>query len=76
MEMPTVRDIFSQYLKDEVELEEFAAWAFGKYYRELDQALNFMETWNYLHSDILKLEPTGTIVSDAEKMVKAWKEKK
>lgn len=73
--MSTVRDVFSEFIKDEAELTEFAEWAFGSYFRELDQAMNFLETWNYLHSDILKLEPDGLIVQDAEKMVAAWRAK-
>lgn len=74
--MPSVREVFVQFVSDEEELEEFAGWAFGKFYRELDQGLNFMETWNYLHSNLLKLLPTGSVLEDGEKMVKLWKESK
>jgi hypothetical protein len=74
--METVRDRFSKYIPDEEELEEFGAWAFGPYYRELDQAINFMETWNYLHSDKLKLEPGGDISVDISKMVQVWRDNK
>lgn len=71
-----MKDRFSHYIPDDKELEEFGEWAFGRYYRELDQAINFMETWNHLHSDILKLEPDGAIEIDVPKMVQAWRDSK
>jgi hypothetical protein len=72
--METVKDRFSHYISDEKELEEFAQWAFGPYYRELDQTINFMETWNHLHSDLFKLEPDGIIEIDMPMIVQAWKD--
>ena len=74
--MATVRDVFERLIPDQEELEQFAAWAFGPYYRELDQAINFMETWNYLHGVLLMLQPDGLLQEDAEKMVQVWRDNK
>lgn len=71
-----VRDIFIQYLPDDTDLEQFAAWAFGDNYGEIDQSLNFMQAWNDLHGENLTLEPAGQVTIDAPKMVQLWKDNK
>lgn len=72
--MTTVKEFFHEYLPDDSELEEFARWAFGEYYRELDQAMNVMETWNHLHSDKLELKSSGELGIDLPAMVKVWRD--
>lgn len=71
-----MRAAFLPHIPDEQELEEFGLWAFGPYYRELDESINFMETWNQLHGDKLKLERSGKISIDVPKMVQVWRDNK
>lgn len=69
-----MKDKFSLYIPEN-ELEKFAEWAFGPFYREFDEAMNFMESWNFKHSDKLKLELTGNISVDVPKMVQVWRDR-
>lgn len=69
----SVKTAFEHYIQSENELEAFAEWAFGPYYRELSQEISFMECWNTLHKELLELKPDGAIEEDAPKMVELWK---
>jgi hypothetical protein len=71
-----VRDVFLLRIPNEEELEEFAAWAFGSDFRDLEHSIKFMEAWNSLHKDLLELKPEGILSEDASKMVKIWRENK
>jgi len=59
---------------DEQELQEFALWAFGEGYQEIAHALDFMEAWNLLHGEDLRLREEGYIHIDVPRMVELWKE--
>jgi hypothetical protein len=71
-----LRDVFIEYIPDGDEIEQFAAWAFGTGYGEIDYSLDFMKAWNDLHGDKLNLEPTGQVSTDVPKMVQLWKDNK
>lgn len=69
-----IRDFFSFYIEDEKELDDFGLWAFGDKVFEMSKAIMFLECWNMLHGDCLKLEEEGLIADDALKMVKLWRD--
>ncbi len=67
-----LRCYFEVYFPDENLLYNFALWAFGEKFDELCCADKFVDAWNNLHSDVLKLDMNGFISKDAVKMVDAW----
>jgi hypothetical protein len=62
-------------MKDE-DSEIFSKWAFGEYFREFDQAIQFMIAWNKIHGVQLELHPDGEITKDIVKMIDLWKHEK
>jgi hypothetical protein len=74
--MASVKDAFSPYIPDEKELDEFGLWAFGEDFLELEEAIKYLECWNYHHGKELELKPTGVITEDAPKMVELWRKSK
>lgn len=71
--MKGVSDWFEEFFYFESSADEFAAWAFGEDFRELDSGIAFMEAWNRLHGDKLMLRGDNCIEDDAPKMVQLWK---
>lgn len=68
-----MNSLISKFLNSS-EIDEFALWAFGNDYKEL-QGISFIEKWNELHEEYLKLFPGGLVYEDTRKMVDLWKEK-
>lgn len=68
-----MQNLFKNLLPDG-QLENFATWAFGDRYWEIEGSINFMHAWNSLHGEELLLRPDGTLLVDARKMVDLWKE--
>ncbi len=60
---------FFQDLKDP---EAFALWAFGEDYQKLEKGVQFLNAWNRLHDDVLRLNPVGVISEDSKKMKELW----
>lgn len=55
------------------ERHEFFIWAFG--YPERSQwDIEYMNSWNEHHSDILMLRSTDNVAESIEKMIKLWRE--
>lgn len=71
----TVREYFKPFC-EESELDPFCEWAFGEDYLELDDAMKYLECWNYHHGQDILLKPDGEIDKDAPRMVNLWKAKK
>lgn len=71
-----MRLAFKRLIPDEEELERFARWAFGSKFRELEMGTEFMDAWNAIHGEDLKLVSSGVISEDSVKMVELWKESK
>lgn len=69
-----MRRSFVGYFKNEEELSEFAEWAFGEKFKELDEGIQFMKCWNFYHSDKLELHPDNLLSQDAPKMVELYRE--
>ena len=69
----TLRQFFEELIADPEDLEQFAAWSFGEEFKSLDGRLNFLEKWNELHGDELKLSPSGAIAEDAPQMIILWR---
>lgn len=69
----SVREYFSSFIADPVELDAFGEWAFGEDFKELEEAMKYLECWNFHHGKELTLVPTGLIEEDAPKMVELWK---
>lgn len=70
-----IKDFFATLIPDERELESFGLWAFGDGLYDIVESIQFLEGWNMLHENELKLEPSSMIVDDAPKMIKLWREK-
>lgn len=66
-----LRDIVDKFLPEE-EVEEFAAWAFGKDYNNL-KLEEFAHAWNRLHKDLYEINVANTIVDDVYKMTTCYK---
>lgn len=66
-----LRDVVEEHLGDKS--EEFAQWAFGKFYKDFGHPLNFMDSWNDLHGDKMTLELNGFMEIDIPKMIEIWK---
>ena len=60
-------------ITSEDEAEKFGAWAFGKGYEVLDDALLFMAAWNKNHRHLLELKEDGYIEIDLPQMVDLWR---
>ena len=69
-----MRLAFERLIPDQDELEQFALWAFGPSYRDLEMGTQFMDLWNQYHGDDLTLVPSGAISEDSIKMVDLWKD--
>ena len=76
--MASMRDTIEHFMKpmDEEELEDFALWAFGENFQELDHSLKFMEAWNEIHGDDFLLRQDGVIEFDVPKMIQMWRDEK
>jgi len=74
--MSSVKDYFSTFIPEEKELDAFGEWAFGEDFRELEEAMKYLECWNFHHGKDLTLVPSGEISEDAPKMVQLWKDRK
>ena len=68
--------IFNPYFEDHKELQDFAEWAFGPNYLNFYGSMDFLDSWNDLHSDLLTLNINGSINEDSKIMVNLWKENK
>lgn len=55
------------------DVDAFGLWAFGENFNDLDNTLDYMESWNDSHGAELSLKPTGHISEDAPKMVDLWR---
>ena len=73
--MSRLRDNVVELIKPmpEGKADEFALWAFGEKFLELEDAINFMHAWNELHGDIYRLTGDGCIEFDLAIMVEMWK---
>ena len=69
-----VKDFFLYLIGDEKEVEEFGVWAFGNGLYDIEESIQFLEAWNGIHGEKLKLEPSSMIVDDAPKMIKLWRD--
>lgn len=69
-----LKDFFASLIKDEKELNAFGLWAFGEGLYDIMDGLQFLEAWNGLHGNELKLEPSSLIGDDALKMIKMWRD--
>jgi hypothetical protein len=69
-----MKTVFSAHIENEDELYDFAAWAFGDNFQNIELGLQFMHSWNKIHGDKLTLTPNGDIFEDAKKMVNLWKQ--
>ena len=71
-----MKDLLMRYLEEIVgkkRSKQFMHWAFGPLWKELDINLEMMKSWNYLHRDILILEPDDKFREDMDKMIELWK---
>lgn len=73
--MQALLSIIYYLLGKEKDLDEFCLWAFGPYFREYDDPMQFMDMWNHLHGDKLTLVSNGEIKHDLPKMIQAWRDK-
>jgi hypothetical protein len=60
-------------LVGENKADEFALWAFGERYSEINGTDKFADAWNERHSDIFTINQANPIVHDMIKMTKLWK---
>ncbi len=66
---------FTHLLGSKEEADMFALWAFGEHYRDLNDSLEFLESWNALHAE-LNLHPDGLIALDAPLMIDLYRTQK
>ncbi len=70
-----MRQELELHLREE-EIEDFMVWAYGDYYAELEGGMDFLKAWNFLHSNLLMLTPSGCIGDDLPRMVAFWEARK
>ena len=71
-----MKHVFTPYFEDHKELQDFAEWAFGPNYLKFYGYIDFIYSWNDLHSDLLTLNMNGSINEESKIMVTLWKENK
>lgn len=54
--------------------DKWMQWAFGPGYRDLP-IIEYMDSWNKLHSDELMLHKDGVIQEDIQKCIDLWRSK-
>ena len=64
---------FELLIPDEKDLLDFGYWAFGEGLYELQNGREFVDAWNKIHGDVLKINGSGLPSEDAPKMVELWK---
>ena len=67
-----LKTFLKELIADPEDLEAFGLWAFGSELRKLDRHINFMERWNEIHGNGLKLNSFGEIAEDVPKMISLW----
>lgn len=70
-----LREIALSVLSEE-QTEEFATWAFGKDYLNLNETIQFAECWNNLHGTLYHVDyMCGHSEKDMYEMIKLWQNK-
>lgn len=68
-----LKEMLKNYLPEH-EIDKFALFAFGEdYKKESCRAITYLNLWNSLHGDKLKLSPTGLISDDVHKMIEVYR---
>ena len=67
-----MKALVSQHVEDS-EANAFGLWAFGKDLDDIQDGIAFMNAWNEIHGDVLKLDPSGVIIEDLLKMIELWR---
>lgn len=54
--------------------DEFGRWAFGDTFFEIIGGNNFVDNWNKLHSNELRIYYSDLTSESLDKMIKLWRE--
>lgn len=64
---------FEELFVERDDLLNFAVWAFGDNFEDLEKSSQFLNAWNRLHGKELLLDMHGVISEDAIKMVDLYR---